>query len=332
MAWPPTTIFSDLQCTLKFLTALLFASDRVTGFRFRRSTRLHAELVCPEEETMGQLGSREKKEIRTALVGLENAGKTTALYRLKFAQESPAVPTIGFCVETFLYKELNLVVMDMQKGRGMGKLRPLWKHYFEGLGAIIFMVDASDLEAIGDARTALWQLVDELEGRDVIVAVLANKQDKAEALGPEEVALQLRFTELPQARKRAFGTAAADDRGSAELFEALDWILEVHRETKTTTGFGWFGSKSGPKNSPQCHREAAGSPHVEPVSMQTESVKSGGPEGRLNRDSTDESMIMRTATSNPHPSAVSPVRLGLTVRVRMKRWPLKAKIPKCRRE
>ena len=54
---------------------------------------------------MGLLGllrslKRDDKEARILVLGLDNAGKTTILYRLHLGEVEPTVPTVGFNVET----------------------------------------------------------------------------------------------------------------------------------------------------------------------------------------------------------------------------------------
>jgi ADP-ribosylation factor-like protein 1 len=51
-----------------------------------------------------------KKEIRILILGLDNAGKTTLLYRLKIGEVVTTIPTIGFNVESVSYKNLNFNV------------------------------------------------------------------------------------------------------------------------------------------------------------------------------------------------------------------------------
>lgn len=46
------------------------------------------------------------KESRIVLIGLDGAGKTTILYKLKLDEVVSSVPTIGFNVEKFKYKNV----------------------------------------------------------------------------------------------------------------------------------------------------------------------------------------------------------------------------------
>lgn len=97
-----------------------------------------------------------KKEMRILMVGLDAAGKTTILYKLKLGEIVTTIPTIGeearplgavggcggcwgawftlghapsgFNVETVEYKNISFTVWDVG---GQDKIRPLWRHYFQ---------------------------------------------------------------------------------------------------------------------------------------------------------------------------------------------------------
>jgi len=47
------------------------------------------------------------------MVGLDAAGKTTILYKLKLGEQVTAIPTIGFNVEEVNYKNLNFTMWDV---------------------------------------------------------------------------------------------------------------------------------------------------------------------------------------------------------------------------
>lgn len=69
-----------------------------------------------------------KKEVRIVMVGLDAAGKTTILYKLKLNEIVTTIPTIGFNVETVEYKNISFTVWDVG---GQKIIRPLWRHYYE---------------------------------------------------------------------------------------------------------------------------------------------------------------------------------------------------------
>lgn len=54
-----------------------------------------------------------KSEMRILMLGLDAAGKTTILYKLKLGEVVSSVPTIGFNVESVEYKNINFTVWDI---------------------------------------------------------------------------------------------------------------------------------------------------------------------------------------------------------------------------
>ena len=53
------------------------------------------------------------KDMRILMLGLDAAGKTTILYRLKLAEVVMTVPTVGFNVEVVEYKNIKFTVWDI---------------------------------------------------------------------------------------------------------------------------------------------------------------------------------------------------------------------------
>ena len=83
------------------------------------------------------------------MVGLDAAGKTTVLYKLKLGDVVTTIPTIGFNVESVEYKNVSFTVWDVG---GQDRIRQLWKHYYANSDGIIFVIDANDNDRIKDAR------------------------------------------------------------------------------------------------------------------------------------------------------------------------------------
>uniref|UniRef100_A0A8R7PWJ6 ADP-ribosylation factor n=1 Tax=Triticum urartu TaxID=4572 RepID=A0A8R7PWJ6_TRIUA len=114
-----------------------------------------------------------KKEMRILMVGLDAAGKTTILYKLKLGEIVTTIPTIGFNVETVEYKNISFTVWDVG---GQDKIRPLWRHYFQNTQGLIFVVDSNDRERVVEARDELHRMLNEDELRDAVLLVLALQQ------------------------------------------------------------------------------------------------------------------------------------------------------------
>merc|ERR1712050_623074 len=130
-----------------------------------------------------------KMEHRILMVGLDAAGKTTILYKLKLAEVVTTIPTIGFNVETVEYKNIKFTVWDVG---GQDKIRPLWRHYFQNTDGLIFVIDSNDQERLTEARQELEKILSEDELRNAITLVYANKVDLPNALGASEISNQLR--------------------------------------------------------------------------------------------------------------------------------------------
>ena len=71
------------------------------------------------------------KEVRILILGLDNAGKTTILYRLKVDQVISTTPTIGFNVETVQYKNIQFQVWDLG-----GQIRTFFSDIFSSTTGI----------------------------------------------------------------------------------------------------------------------------------------------------------------------------------------------------
>ncbi|XP_073667947.1 ADP-ribosylation factor 4-like [Paramisgurnus dabryanus] len=92
------------------------------------------------------------KEVRLLMMGLDAAGKTTVLYKLKVGEVVTTIPTIGFNVETVVYKNISFTVWDVA---GQSVMRGLWRHYLSNTEGLIFVVNSSDLERIETAAAEL---------------------------------------------------------------------------------------------------------------------------------------------------------------------------------
>jgi len=159
-----------------------------------------------------------KKEARILMVGLDAAGKTTILYKLKLGEIVTTIPTIGFNVETVQYKKISFTVWDVG---GQDKIRPLWRHYFQGTQGLIFVVDSNDRERASEAAEELGKMLREEELKDVILLVLANKQDLPNAMSVAEITDKLGLHSLGNRKWYIQATCATTGDG---LYEGLDWL------------------------------------------------------------------------------------------------------------
>lgn len=124
-------------------------------------------------------------------------------------------------METISYKNVNLTAWDVG---GRDKIRPLYRHYFANTQALIYVIDSNHRERISEARDELNIMLKEDQLRDVILLVLANKQDLENAMSVEEVSKAIDFESMKPEMKFIIGTSAIKGDG---LFEAFDWLAQA---------------------------------------------------------------------------------------------------------
>merc|ERR1719322_987480 len=152
----------------------------------------------------------EKKEARILMLGLDAAGKTTILFKIKLGEVVQSIPTIGFNVETIEFKNCKLNVWDVG---GQDKIRPMWKHYFQNAEGLIFVVDSSDRKRI---------MVAEEDLKETVLLVFANKQDIA-VMDVKEIIDKLDLTSLKGRAWHCQGTSAISGQG---LNEGMTWLIK----------------------------------------------------------------------------------------------------------
>jgi len=164
------------------------------------------------------------RDMRILMVGLDAAGKTTILYKLKLGEIVTTIPTIGFNVETVEYKRVNFTVWDVG---GQDKIRPLWRHYFQNTQGLIYVVDSNDRDRLNEAHEELSKMLQEDELRDAILLVFANKQDLPNAMSVAEITDKLGLHQLRSRKWYIQATCATSGDG---LYEGLDWLTSTLKE------------------------------------------------------------------------------------------------------
>lgn len=159
-----------------------------------------------------------KRDMRILMVGLDAAGKTTILYKLKLGEIVTTIPTIGFNVETVEYKNICFTVWDVG---GQDKIRPLWAHYFQNTQGLIFVVDSHDKERICEAKEELMRMLSGDELRDAILLVFANKQDLPNSMNAADITDKLGLHSLRNRSWYIQSTCATSGEG---LYEGIDWL------------------------------------------------------------------------------------------------------------
>ncbi|ORZ19712.1 P-loop containing nucleoside triphosphate hydrolase protein [Absidia repens] len=140
-----------------------------------------------------------KAEVKIIIVGLDNAGKTTLLYKLLMDQVVTTTPTIGSNVEEIQYKNIKFM---------------MW--------AVIMVIDSTDANRLHIAKQELHQMMESDQLQNSSLLVFANKQDVKGALSAAKISEVLNLTSLKDKQWHIQACSALSGDG---LFEGLDWVV-----------------------------------------------------------------------------------------------------------
>lgn len=162
-----------------------------------------------------------KMEMRVVVLGLDQAGKTTILFKLKENEVINTIPTIGFNVETVEHRNLNFTIWDVG---GHPKLRPLWRHYYLNTQALVFVVDSADVDRLEESYDELSALMSEKQLKDAVLLIFANKQDKPNALSIDTITERLALQRLCYGRNWLIRPCNA--KSGEGLWDGLEWLSQ----------------------------------------------------------------------------------------------------------
>ncbi|PIK37454.1 putative ADP-ribosylation factor [Apostichopus japonicus] len=184
-------------------------------------------LISKTFNLLRELGSG--KPTRVILIGLDAAGKTTILYKMKLHETVTTIPTIGFNVEEVTpVPGLTMVVWDVG---GQEKIRALWHHYYQNSEGIIFVVDSADAERFPEAREELHAVLkDDQIAPGVPIVIMANKQDLPHSAGASKLIESLDLRTITRHPWHIQGTCATNGDGLYESFESLAKMVKEYRK------------------------------------------------------------------------------------------------------
>lgn len=167
------------------------------------------------------------KEPRILILGLDNAGKTTALKKLSDEPTTETKPTEGFNVKQLHHDGFVLNIWDIG---GQETIRSYWKNFYDDTDILIYVIDAADAKTIDKANVELNKLLEEDKLAGCTLLVFANKQDLRGAMTAAVLGERLSLTSIRDRKWHIQGCSAVTGMG---LQEGLEWALKEFREGST---------------------------------------------------------------------------------------------------
>eukprot|EP01118_Nematostelium_gracile_P017179 TRINITY_DN7255_c0_g1_i1.p1 TRINITY_DN7255_c0_g1~~TRINITY_DN7255_c0_g1_i1.p1 ORF type:complete len:184 (+),score=39.28 TRINITY_DN7255_c0_g1_i1:50-601(+) len=165
-----------------------------------------------------------KKKATILLLGLDNAGKTTLLYKLKYGSIRLVIPTQRAQLEELTVGNVTFRAWDIG---GHIQVRSLWKDYFFEADAVIFLVDTADRERITESKQELQALLNDTNLSKSIFLILGNKTDLDDALSYKELieGLELQSILTERENVKLFQCSLVEGTGYDQGFKWLSDIL-----------------------------------------------------------------------------------------------------------
>uniref|UniRef100_H0XP11 ADP-ribosylation factor-like protein 11 n=2 Tax=Otolemur garnettii TaxID=30611 RepID=H0XP11_OTOGA len=175
---------------------------------------------------MGSVNSRGgKAEAQVVMLGLDSAGKTTLLYKLKGHLLVETLPTIGFNVEPL--EAPGHVLLTFWDVGGQTQLRASWKDYLEGADILVYVLDSTDEARLPEAVAELMEVLSDPHMAGVPFLVLANKQEAPNALPLLELRHKLGLHWFQDRRWELRACSALTGEGLPEALQSLRSLLKA---------------------------------------------------------------------------------------------------------
>lgn len=176
-----------------------------------------------------------KDEFRVLILGVDKAGKTTLLEKLKSTYlkgeglpPDRVVPTVGLNIGRIEDANAKLVFWDLG---GQVGLRTIWEKYYEEAHAILYVIDAAAASKFDDSKFALEKVIRHEHLKGAPLLIVANKQDLPGAINDEELAKFLHLKELDERPYTFQAVSAYDGRG---IRSGINWLVEQMEKSKRT--------------------------------------------------------------------------------------------------
>ena len=167
-----------------------------------------------------ELFSRSKNNFKILILGIQNAGKTTILYRLSIGQHIKTSPTIGSNCEEIAFNNLKFQAWDLG---GQESIRGVWDVYYLNTDGIIYVIDSNDADNFDESKTQFYKVLENDSLKNVPVLVFANKQDLTTAKKLDEI-MQVYGLDMLKTHKWHLQPCSAET--GEGLINGMQWLSD----------------------------------------------------------------------------------------------------------
>ena len=167
--------------------------------------------------------SKKQKTPTIALVGLENAGKTSLLKRLHTGKFTPVIPTYGMNADAIqLSNGQWLNVFDIG---GQATFRELlWQAYVSQAQGVIFILDSAEPTTFREANRWFWR-VSNWAPQGCPILFLANKSDLENRINLEEIEQRFALKAFENTIEKPMKSLKTSIVTGEGLEEAMNWLV-----------------------------------------------------------------------------------------------------------
>ena len=164
------------------------------------------------------------KELELAIVGLQNAGKSTLINSLQTGNfDEDTIPTVGVNIRSVKKGKVTLRIWDLG---GQRRYRESWEKYCGSSDCIVFVIDATDKDNLDVAKTQLEQILSWESVEGIPLLVLANKNDLPDCYTENEM---IDLLNLKSIRDRKVGCYSISAKNLNNLDVALKWMSDLKK-------------------------------------------------------------------------------------------------------
>ncbi|KAM6151542.1 ADP-ribosylation factor-like protein 13A [Rhynchocyon petersi] len=171
-----------------------------------------------------------QRNVTLIIIGLPNSGKSVLVDALERLLPSRMDKGMQSELTTLLLDKYIISIYDLN---GDSRGRKSWPNYYAQAHGIVFVLDSSDLKPMQKVKTILSRLLSDQRIAGKPILLLANKQDKKNALPPCDIVKYLQLEMLINNNKSLCRVEPCSviqnlqSRNHCSIIEGLHWILDV---------------------------------------------------------------------------------------------------------